>query len=126
MYTTKLSGGFDKCIKSYENNNLEEEICNNSGQAIGNIYNLLYKAKNTNINKVNNNNQIINNNINQNFNNANINNNQNLIFNQNFQNIYQNVIQNNNGNINMVGMNNMNNLNIMNNMNNTIYNFYFH
>ena len=70
MQTAKLSGGFDKCIKSYEKNNLVEEILNNNGQVIGLNYNLLYKEKNTNINKVNNNKQIINNNKNQNFNNA--------------------------------------------------------
>ena len=59
MQTAKLSGGFEKCIKSYEKNNLVEEILNNNGQVIGLNYNLLYNAKNTNINKVNNNNKII-------------------------------------------------------------------
>ena len=117
MKTTKLSGGFAKCLKSYEYNKLEEEICNNSGQAIGLIFNLLHKTKNANINNVNNN-QFVNNNFNPNINNPNIINNPNPIFNQNFQNKNQIFIQNNFGNINMNVMNNMNNNNLFNRMNN--------
>ena len=51
----ELGGGLDKCLKSYEHNKLVEELIDNStGQTIGVIYNLLYKANNNNFKNVNN------------------------------------------------------------------------
>ena len=141
MESSKLNGGFEICLKSFQFNNSLEQLFDNSGNPIGLIYNLVFKTGNLN-NQINNkNNKPNNNNIINNSKNSNNDMNKNPIFNEmnrnmkvnnnNSNNISNNISQNNNNNNlncmnnNINFINNFNNNNINNNFNNNNFNNIF-
>ena len=137
LESSRLNGGFEICLKSFQFNNSTEQLFDNIGNPIGLIYNLVFKTENQN-NHINNNNNKPNNNIIINRKNSNNDMNKNPIFNEinrnmrldnnNSNNISNNISQNNNNNNlncmnnNINFINNFNNNNIINNFNNNIFN----
>ena len=117
---SEINGGFDACLKSFQNNNKKEELFDHNGQQIGWIYNLMFNQKRTNIQNVNNNNINPNSNLIQNnMKNINMNinlNNNNLINKNNFVNNNNNNFNFSNQNNNLIN-NNINNINAINNIN---------
>ena len=51
--SSKLNGGFEICLKSFQFNNSLEQLFDNNGNPIGLIYNLIFKTENKN-NQINN------------------------------------------------------------------------